>query len=1506
MSTYEEALASFVQNYAQRQERMNTTSPEMDSTTPLYQQALTAQSRSDINYRVRQSVDYDEQGLLDKAVVWPGRLAHQFAAGFVDSTADMVELPELLVNAVGDRFGWDETDRINVLGNVADVIRSSVTRDQAQKGIAEKIAYYVGYSVPDLVGMLAGGLGGAKVATRVAATGLGETAGAFSRAALKKTLKVSAPTAAKVGQVMGTIGYGTLKGGAFGGTEGALHAARDFTAMEVGMWAFSRYSRPLQIIGNAAMMGFLTASSVDKNRPDYEDEILANAILGGMFAAVGPGKQRKILEDTDLSLAKTKAYIARQKALGKEPNLNEAIAEFANRDWGYLHQSYRQDPRMKAPIQDLHENLQRYLGDSEIPKSTSGLTKALTRVLMDSGSIAPDRAITYAEQFVRSAELLSDPSTPGGPAAIKPFLDAHRDLLLNPTPEGVGLIENTRITTPAGTTMEVSRKVAEEYRIDTAKRELERRRLDKIQQDQNSTPKGLITRAYDALVNPEGRAFNKLLDLPLGQKLQDQIKYKAYDVFDGATAKEASALSRVGFENFTGEQRVKLDELVNVGLLEDRFLYDEFKGKIRIHEWSPEMTQAKKKEIYEWVEANEGKGAIERYHQAADALFQENQLLNKRRADAGIISQQTLRNYTSASYLPNGRAPRWRQNKPLYEVESSLLFKDDPIFKETFSFDKVDPRLKGDTGDVLIHDAEYLLRDRIRKTEYEIAKNNLLRSWWEVAQANEPYGNEFARMPKERFFIKGSKKELTPAEAAKIRANNDRLTKAAKEARKRRLEKIESGEYAPKGKKEKPQQSLESIQKEIKDLKTRLEKEQTKYEKTTAHAQGDFTKYDVNTTRIEEFTHPKDVVIHDDTPVYREARAIRDEIQNQIDQLESLNKRVEIETVYDKMEGFKEVTFLKDGKPTTVMLSKEALEMINLNQGLSKQQAKIQRVLGFASGTIPVKLLATAINPIFPIRRWWADNLHFYISNPNERGNILSFMKSAMMEQPGIFKDVVTNGPLSKKYSELGLNRLTVTKVAKEDILFRNSQSMLPQGRGKTAWNNFVDKMGWLGTNIETTIRLHQVDKMVKAGMSPERAVRTVNDMLNFSRKGNLMRWIDSVYPFANVAAQALDAQLQAAKTNPKLFGAKMAQYWGLRLSAAAVAYAVGSEVMDQVSPYQKVNNFIVPLGATTEDKLGDKQHAYMAIPTENSPLVRAIDSLMFGAIDIMRDRTNTLDFETIITRLAEDVPIYDVSGFAPTLQAYKAIFKNQDPRTGDNIWRGSYLVDPSLRYYSDTSGAAVTAAQMIPGASPVGLERAASQFQTNPLISFFGYMLSDTTAEERNSMTRTVTEAVPGLNSVIKWTKPQMLATRVIQQDGASHRQKVVGSKVDYYTDAIQQKTMGLGDVLSQVRANKEMNTLEKQDTLRLVRQNLKGWEVYQKVKSKEDPEVVSMLPSLREWQAVGRSNSETQAMWYYRMKPQKGDPVLPAFMFLAKSHGMVGSPKFFYYLRQAEKNSL
>jgi hypothetical protein len=1496
MGLYEQALTKYKLDEAVRQQSQLNIPEGADSERPHYVQRLDNLSKNQVYATVAESVNYSDPGILDRAVSIPGRFAHQIAKGFVDSTADLVELPELIVNHVGNNLGWDENDRLDVLSNVAKRVRGTVDMAQGQQSIADKIAYYVGYSIPDLAGIILGGVGGAKTI----GTGL-------ARLGVRGTVQISEKTALALGSAMGRISYGAVKGGAFGGQEGAVAGAKQYTIMEAGMAALGRYNLPIRVLGSALLNGGMAAATTDSNRPDYQDEVVAAAILGGMFAALPQHQQDRISRDPITAQDKVKAYVARERALGRTPELNGVLAEFAERDWNYMRAAYIQDPNATTPIMDLKKNLELTYGKGGVSDDRAMLAKQLQAVIFDAGDLNPGKSLLLAENFVRTAEYLSDPDTISGPAVIERFVDAHRDMLIIPKKKSYEVINKQSVVDDSGITLELTEKQARDWKIEKAQEVIRNKSLEAQNVRRNAPVTGWLSKGWESLVNPEGKAFDKLLNIPMGPELQRQVKHKAYDVPDMVSFFEKQVDKAANFAGFEGKSREILDTLATIAWHEDKRTIWRGQKKKDTPElpWSEDLVDAKKQFVYKWIDENAGPEGRAKYENALRVGFKTLQDLNVKKFESGIIGEKTLQAYNANEFLPDKRAVRWRPNKTLYDVESSVLLKDDPIFHETFGFSRIDPRLTEATGEPMVLDFEYLVKSEMRKQEFAISKNNLLRTWYDAAVKGEGDIAQYARLPKKRYKIEGLTGFLDEGQAKEIITLNERIHRAMHNARDRRNEKLANGEYTTRKKPGPKEPTLAEIKAEIAELQKNVESLRKKDAKLTDWAMQDFDTYDVASVKhIEDRGHPKDTIIHDATHDYVTVKSMRDELRTQKEQLEWMTKLKKIEEVIEPMHGFEAVPFLRDGKVEYVMLDREAARMTNMSHNVTKLQQKVYRAMSFASGVAPVKFFATAINPVFPIRRWWADNMHFYTANDFERGNILKFTKDALLEQPGIFKDVISDGEWATKYKSLGGNVLTVTKIAQEDILLRKYNDIQMSNKGRSGWEKFVDRMGWLGTNIETTIRVHQFKKMVESGIPEKTAVRRVNDMLNFGRKGNFMRAVDSIYPFANVAAQALDAQIKAAKGNPKLYAAKLGQYWALRLTGAWTAYTLAGYCMDDVSPYHKVNNFILPLGVTTKDENGDVSHAYLAIPTDNSPIVRAIDTLMFAGIDIMRDKTNTLGYEEILKRVSQDVPIYDTSSFLPAIAAFRAAWRNKDPRTGDNIWKGSEFVEPALRAYPDTSNLAKSAAQVLPGdVSPVGIERAASMVGSNPITSFMGYLLRDVTPEEKNSMFRTITDAGPGLNSIFKWTRPQTAIINTIRRESASAREKNVGRIVDDAIQKIKEESKPYQVIAKDIVSQKELNSLEKRDALRLVKDNLKGWKLYKHYMDQQGDEFIYDIPSYREWQAISTADVESKARWYKANLPPRDDVAYEPYRNLSKAFGFLRSQKFFYYLRQVEK---
>jgi hypothetical protein len=165
------------------------------------------------------------------------------------------------------------------------------------------------------------------------------------------------------------------------------------------------------------------------------------------------------------------------------------------------------------------------------------------------------------------------------------------------------------------------------------------------------------------------------------------------------------------------------------------------------------------------------------------------------------------------------------------------------------------------------------------------------------------------------------------------------------------------------------------------------------------------------------------------------------------------------------------------------------------------------------------------------------------------------------------------------------------------------------------------------------------------------------------------------------------------------------------------------------------------------------------------------------------------------------------------------------------------------------------------------------------------------------------MTEAAPGMSGLFKWTRPQTAVVRVIRREGASHREKTVGQTLDNALDQIKNQGLPYNVVAREVLGSSELNSLEKRDTINLIKRNLKGWRLYKHYQEKQGNEFIYDIPSFREWQAISSSDLQSKAKWYLANLPRKDDVAYSPYRNLAKSFGFFTSPKFFYYLRQAEK---
>ncbi len=137
-----------------------------------------------------------------------------------------------------------------------------------------------------------------------------------------------------------------------------------------------------------------------------------------------------------------------------------------------------------------------------------------------------------------------------------------------------------------------------------------------------------------------------------------------------------------------------------------------------------------------------------------------------------------------------------------------------------------------------------------------------------------------------------------------------------------------------------------------------------------------------------------------------------------------------------------------------------------------------------------------------------------------------------------------------------------------------------------------------------------------KGGAAPEQAGLDVANMgVNFRRSGDLVRKLNMLVPLLNAREQGVLTSLHGIWENPHRFMWRAA--WLVGMPEMAL-YAHNRDVMgdmyDQISPEQKMANYIIGTGAVVRDRQGREQPFYFQVP--KTPLVQILSAPLIQYMD--------------------------------------------------------------------------------------------------------------------------------------------------------------------------------------------------------------------------------------------------------------------------------------------------
>lgn len=1509
-----EALNGFI-NYGKsvQQKKTDRLSYAVDfdtqSTDPI-QRAVKDVSLSPFEGSVRYYTDYRMPGQFERSVSTPGRVVKEFISGFGAGAADLIELPELLVNAVGKQFGMDEDDKFRFLHNISNSIKETVDDNGSPEGILNKVAYYAGYMIPDMIGIMASG-------------GLGVAVG---KAAIRSapSIAIRKDMLLKAARITGVIGFGTVRGGLHDGYEGAQSGAAQFTLMEAAGALFGHLGKPAQVLANAVFMVSLTAAMTDPDDEDFADEVIAAGILGGGFGLLSAKNKART---SDADLGKTKGWTVKQRLQGKKTGLNEYMMEFLKTETEGLHKIYDRDPQidMKRKMREKYNGL----NEGKIADTNDAVfANQLRDMFLEEGGVTLQQAGGFAQGLMKVADVLDRPEAYKNDQIIGDYIKAHGDKIwvakeFELSSFEQSPIDNTvRYTSPFGVEYNITpakAKALQEWEINQSRNEISSKRLIQKNLIEDSSIKGRLEKAYKLLVEPAGKQLSMLeKSSKYGYETARTLDYLGYGARGWTNSFVTDTWNRIGLNKLSGQETKWLNELLYAGRYVDEGIRDALKGLEKDKPMTRIQAEAVQERVFKEIRSGGGDKAVTAMEEMIGNLYGVRKQLIEMSRNHHLITDKTAEAYLFDKHL--GKMPRFIKSMSHAEVARKLEMNKDKVYTETLSASAMEKYRKQYQGESMIEDSLFLLEHEIRSRYYLAAKNDAIRSWHKAAVKTD---NAFAKSVEWEYYHKNDpfKRALTGKE---LEAVNQKLTKheAAQANRKlRREEKKAAAEAAGIDTSPKPRsifskdpiKDLEKTRGRINDLIKEVEKKQKAEERFEDHVKGDFDTYDVG--KIKKNIDKSNIKPSEELVKLMEIeKALKEHSEFLTDEI----KKPDVGRRVKPVEGYVEVKFLEKGKSESVMIAEEAAHLLTLGTPFNPKAQGVLRALGHITLATPVRFLATTLNPVFAMRALPRDLIHFSTANTRDPTTPVGYMKDFALNGGGIIKDVFSKGKRFKAYTDAGGREYTRSTISVEDSLLRHSSEYFQVKKTKTqkAWENFTQIVSKPNDVAEVSVRVFAFERLMQKGLSAHDAAFEVNKMLNFSRKGNLMRTIDSMIPFANVATQALDAQARAFRDNPVRYGKKIAVHWGLRMSMAVAAYAYAPEAMDDVSARMKIGNYIIPLGLGIKNKEGDMEYAYYTVPVEKNPIAGILDTALFGMIDIFRGKGGEREWKDIYKVYAEsfDFREYAVAGlgpdiFPPAVSAYQAMYNNKDPRTHNSIWKGNVAVNLADRYYQDTPQIAINISKGLEdytpmeAPAPVGIQRAAQSLSGgNMFMGFMGWLLHDVTYEERENMSRKMVEMVPGLKNLVKWTKSDTSRLRLMMEEDASERQREVSFVVRGLSEDIKSKAISKQQAIRSISSNLDWDSLTKKEALININKSIKGWDVYQKI-SKINPDSLDEIPSYKEWEMAGFSSAKTRARWWIRNEPLKGTPAYKAFnalrpVFLGQSN------QLFYHFRNEKKN--
>jgi len=366
--------------------------------------------------------------------------------------------------------------------------------------------------------------------------------------------------------------------------------------------------------------------------------------------------------------------------------------------------------------------------------------------------------------------------------------------------------------------------------------------------------------------------------------------------------------------------------------------------------------------------------------------------------------------------------------------------------------------------------------------------------------------------------------------------------------------------------------------------------------------------------------------------------------------------------------GYVDIGVFVDGSPKKVYMLKElANEWVSSDPLMSQL---LTGAIGWVTGTKPLKATATAYNIAFAFSNLFRDIAYVFLTTDVFQGrkggylrktNPLTFVRNLSKHYKQTFKDAWKEEGAYLDYAKEGGLMATLTR----------------QGAVKTKLGNrFHDKylkplsdgLSQIGNFTEIWTRLAIRDRALELGYSPIEATHIARNMLDFSKGGNVAKYLDLGIPYLNAGIQGTRGITRAAKNKPGEFTAKLIWLGAFTTGLYLANYFQNKEAYDKTSAITKTNYWILPFSLPYKDSKGNRRFLSFRIPKDQGQ--RLYTTIVEGFVG--KALGHEVDVDRVVKAAIEFIPIVPSQMIPPTFEALLGYAANYDFWRSDNVWKGS------------------------------------------------------------------------------------------------------------------------------------------------------------------------------------------------------------------------------------------